>query len=123
MRHLLSKLRVSSLGVICALVASCGGTDEDTTPTLLAREVSYVLCEESKTALAQVDQALVSAGVQVYSKGCASDGVSFPTACGVGVYFLRTVEVPKFQEQLARSLSFRAPGEFTSFFPGTCPAQ
>jgi hypothetical protein len=120
MKRALLKLRVVLFLGASALLSSCGGGDEDLTPTPLAREVVYTACEESKTALAKVDQSLVDAGVQVYANGCASDGLAVPAVCGIPIHYLRSVEVPKFQEQLARSLGFRAPSEFSSFIPLSC---
>lgn len=115
-------LRAAAWFAAPLFLVSCGG-GEVSPPMLLAREVNYIQCEESKTALALVDQSLADAGVEVFSKSCASDGLVIPAVCGITIHYLRSVEIPRFQEPVARSLGFRAPGEFYSFLPIDCPSQ
>lgn len=107
---------------VLALLLSCGGAGDPGT-IVLAREVNYLQCQESLTALAAVDRSLADAGVQVLSKDCASDGLVVPAVCGITVHYLRTVEIAPSQEPLARSIGFRSPGEFDRFLPLACPAQ
>lgn len=104
-----------------AFLAGCGDGSEDVAPTTLAREVTNIQCEAPRTTLAQVDQQLADANVQVYSKGCAWDGTVGLAVCGAPSWYLRFIEVPKYQESLVRALGYRAPNEFWRFIPADCP--
>jgi hypothetical protein len=113
----------SGLLLAVANLVSCGGGSDDITPVPLARPVNYEQCNPVAPHLTQSDAILQSAGVQILARGCASDGAIFVAACDTTAYLLRSVEVPKFQESIARGLGYKAPTEFSTFEAFPCPAQ
>jgi hypothetical protein len=123
------KLSIRALSFLLILVIAlisegCGGGGDDYQPSeTLAKTVENIQCELPRTTLKQLDDEALAAGLELRSKACAWDGLASVATCGTPSNYLRVIEIPRNQVELARKLGYLAPTEFYMFIPGACPQQ
>ena len=113
---------LSATAMVC-LVSACGGSDSQSSQTLM-RAVEYRQCEPRVPTMAQLDTELQAAGVEVRANSCAWYGLQgAAAACGTPSILLRVIEVSEDQTSLVAPLGYRPKTDFPASTALPCPTQ
>jgi len=113
------------LALVAALgVAACAGpTRADESNVTMWKSLGSRQCQGGGKTAQELADALRSAGVEVVSVACGSDGNVRPMLCGLPDDKIAVVELPAAQRALATAQGFASITELPHWQPVSCPSD